>query len=37
MHYSHQNEYRFIWANNGDITGTTEIECPEAIQFCKRK
>ena len=34
--YSHQNEFRFIWEANEDLSSPTIIECPEAIKFCRK-
>ncbi|MFN9691136.1 MAG: hypothetical protein ACK551_03450 [Vampirovibrionales bacterium] len=35
-HFSHQQEYRFVWENPNRVSNFIDIECPEAIQFCKR-
>ena len=34
--FNHQKEYRFMWTMEEDIADHVIIECPEAIQFCKR-
>jgi len=34
--YSHQVEYRFVWAIPGDATDSLDIKVPEAIQFCEK-
>jgi hypothetical protein len=37
MIHSPQHEFRFIWFTwNGDVADFIDIECPEAIQFCRR-
>lgn len=34
--YSYQNEFRFIWKVNEDLSSPTIIECPEAIKYCRK-
>jgi hypothetical protein len=35
--YEHQQEYRFIWGLENNVSEPLIIKCPEAIQFCKRR
>jgi hypothetical protein len=34
--FSPQSEYRFLWLTPNQVTGTVDIVCPEARQFCTR-
>jgi hypothetical protein len=34
--FSHQSEYRFIWATNAELGETITIHAPNARQFCQR-
>lgn len=34
--FNHQQEYRFTWKVNNDIVEPIIIDCPEAIQFCRK-
>lgn len=35
--YKEQNEYRFMWQMNIDVKEPLIINCPEALNYCKRK
>jgi len=35
--FEHQNEYRFVWTINQDVSESIILDCPEAIKYCKRK
>ncbi|MCC6516809.1 MAG: hypothetical protein IT275_10690 [Chitinophagales bacterium] len=34
--YSHQEEYRFIWFSENQITDSIKITCPNAIKYCEK-
>jgi hypothetical protein len=36
-HFADQQEYRFVWNVAHEVTGTLEIDCPVARQYCEWK
>jgi hypothetical protein len=36
LRYAHQKEFRFLWEASGDLHDAELVQCPEAIQFCRK-
>ncbi|NUQ21265.1 MAG: hypothetical protein HOQ09_09930 [Gemmatimonadaceae bacterium] len=34
--FSHQSEYRFVWYSRGNVPEYLDIQCPDAVKFCRR-
>ncbi|MEX2597502.1 MAG: hypothetical protein WEC59_11290 [Salibacteraceae bacterium] len=34
--YKHQQEYRFVWFSDNQVSSTIMVNCPEAVRYCER-